>query len=41
MYSYGSWDHYWEGTFKRNNQNLGTVSTAKMCRPDGKLWNNE
>jgi len=22
-----SWDHYWEGTFKRNNQNLGTVST--------------
>ena len=26
-YSYSSWDHYWEGTFKRNNQNLGTVST--------------
>ena len=26
MYSYGSWDHYWEGTFKRNNLNLGTVS---------------
>jgi hypothetical protein len=26
-YSYGSWDHYWEGTFKRNNPNLGTVST--------------
>jgi len=24
---YSSWDHYWEGTFKRNNQNLGTVST--------------
>jgi len=26
-YSHSSWDHYWEGTFKRNNQNLGTVST--------------
>ena len=26
-YSYSSWDHYWEGTFKRNNPNLGTVST--------------
>ncbi len=27
MYSYSSWDHYWEGSFKRNNLNLGTVST--------------
>ncbi|UOE51919.1 transporter [Mucilaginibacter sp. SMC90] len=27
VYSHGSWDHYWEGTFKRDNQNLGTVST--------------
>ena len=27
IYSYSSWDHYWEGTLKRNNQNLGTVST--------------
>ena len=27
VYSYSSWNHYWEGTFKRNNQNLGTVST--------------
>lgn len=26
-YMYSSWDHYWEGTFKRDNQNLGTVST--------------
>ncbi|HEY4062547.1 MAG TPA: hypothetical protein VGM30_11630 [Puia sp.] len=26
-YMHSSWDHYWEGTFKRNNQNLGTVST--------------
>jgi hypothetical protein len=27
VYTHGSWDHYWEGTFKRDNQNLGTVST--------------
>ena len=27
MYSYSSWKNYWEGTLKRNNQNLGTVST--------------
>jgi hypothetical protein len=26
-FMYSSWDHYWEGTFKRDNQNLGTVST--------------
>ena len=26
-YSHSSWSNYWEGTFKRNNQNLGTVST--------------
>jgi hypothetical protein len=26
-FSYSSWKDYWEGTFKRNNQNLGTVST--------------
>lgn len=25
MYNYNSWDHYWEGTLKRTNQNLGTV----------------
>lgn len=30
MYSGGSWDHYWEGTFKRNNENLGTVSTRMI-----------
>jgi hypothetical protein len=29
-YSHSSWDHYWEGTFKRNNQNLGTVSTQMI-----------
>ncbi|MDX2045597.1 MAG: hypothetical protein SFU87_02375, partial [Chitinophagaceae bacterium] len=30
MYSYSSWDHYWEGTLKRNNLNLGTVSTQSV-----------
>lgn len=29
MYGSSSWDNYWEGTFKRQNANLGTVS-AKM-----------
>ncbi len=27
MYSYSSWKKYWEGTFKRENLNLGKVST--------------
>ena len=27
MYSYSSWKNYWEGTLKRDNDNLGTVST--------------
>ena len=26
-FMYSSWDHYWEGTFKRDNQNIGTMST--------------
>lgn len=26
MYQHGSWNNYWEGTFKRDNLNLGTVS---------------
>jgi hypothetical protein len=29
-YSYSSWKNYWEGTFKRNNLNLGTVSTKMV-----------
>jgi len=29
-YDYSSWNHYWEGTFKRDNQNLGTVSTQSV-----------
>ena len=27
VYTHNSWDNYWEGTFKRNNLNLGTVSS--------------
>lgn len=27
MYSYSSWTEYWEGKLKRNNENLGRVST--------------
>ena len=27
MYGYSSWKKYWEGDFKRSNENLGTVST--------------
>jgi len=34
IYQYSSWNEYWEGTFKRENLNLGTVSAqgpALMC----------
>jgi hypothetical protein len=27
MYTTNSWSNYWEGTFKRNNGNIGTVTT--------------
>lgn len=27
LYSYSSWTNYWEGTMKRDNQNLGRVTT--------------
>lgn len=27
LYSYGSWTNYWEGTLKRDNLNLGKVTT--------------
>jgi hypothetical protein len=27
MYVHDSWDNYWEGTFKRNNLNIGKVTT--------------
>lgn len=29
-YMRSSWDHYWEGTFKRNNKNIGTMSTQMI-----------
>ena len=29
-YSHSSWNHYWEGTFRRDNQNLGTVTTKMI-----------
>ncbi|HTS43585.1 MAG TPA: hypothetical protein VMH01_04255 [Puia sp.] len=29
-YMYSSWDEYWEGTYKRNNQNIGTVTTQSV-----------
>lgn len=30
LYNYSSWNHYWEGTLKRDNQNLGTVSAQSL-----------
>ena len=30
MYSHSAWDYYWEGTYHRNNQNLGTVTTQMV-----------
>lgn len=30
MYNYSSWTHYWEGTLKRDNENLGRVSTQMV-----------
>lgn len=30
MYSYSSWTNYWEGKLKRNNENLGRVSTQMI-----------
>lgn len=31
VYNYSSWNNYWEGTFKRSNANLGTVSTQSLA----------
>lgn len=40
-YDYSAWDHYWEGTFKRDNANLGTVSTQMlMYMPNYGITNN-
>ena len=30
MYSYSNWTNYWEGSLKRDNQNLGKVSTQMV-----------
>lgn len=30
LYSHDSWKNYWEGSLKRDNQNLGTVSTTSV-----------
>lgn len=30
VYEHSSWDHYWEGTFKRDNANMGTVTTQML-----------
>ena len=30
VYNYSSWTDYWEGTFKRDNANLGTISTQMI-----------
>ncbi|HMK28916.1 MAG TPA: transporter [Terriglobales bacterium] len=30
VYSYDSWDQYWEGTLKRINGNIGTVTTQSV-----------
>lgn len=29
-YGHSSWNYYWEGTYRRNNQNLGTVSSSNV-----------
>jgi hypothetical protein len=40
-YDYSSWNHYWEGTYKRDNANLGTVSTQMlMYMPNYGITNN-
>jgi hypothetical protein len=30
LYSRDSWDHYWEGTLKRTNGNIGTLTTGSV-----------
>jgi hypothetical protein len=30
VYQYSAWNNYWEGSFKRDNQNLGTVSNNNI-----------
>jgi hypothetical protein len=30
VYDHSSWDHYWEGTFNRDNKNMGTVTSQMV-----------
>lgn len=30
LYSHNSWDHYWEGTWRRKNENIGTFSSRSI-----------
>jgi hypothetical protein len=30
VYSHSSWNHYWEGTFRRKNENIGTFSSQSI-----------
>jgi hypothetical protein len=30
LYAHDSWDHYWEGTLKRTNGNIGTLTTQSV-----------
>ena len=31
LYTHDSWDQYWEGTLKRGNGNIGTVTTQSVA----------
>jgi hypothetical protein len=35
LYSHDSWDQYWEGTLKRSNGNIGTLSTQSVTLVGG------
>jgi hypothetical protein len=35
LYSHDSWDQYWEGTLKRSNGNIGTLSTQVVTMVGG------
>ena len=30
LYTHDSWDRYWEGTLKRGNGNIGTITTESV-----------
>src|SRR6478672_1679891 len=35
MYGHDAWDQYWEGSLKRSNGNIGTVTTSSMTSTIG------